>query len=235
SSDVPKKRARRIAVSAVMPRLPWTISSGPGSFERFELEEVPRVHLRLGRPDVIPFDAQRVDDASIDTSLLQNFTDNGGLMRFRRLYGPGEHLDTADRGRRTQRPFERADAPVLRSRDAQRCDRRDLLTCQVLRTIQLVVALQVDPELRRRPEVPRQPQRGVRSDPSLTVHDLIDPAGWHFDRDGELVLGDPEALDKVLHENLSRVDRGNLVSGSQRSPPPPVRRRSTQSRCATGR
>src|SRR5699024_8971902 len=64
-----------------------------------ELEEVPRVLLRLGRPDVIPFDAQRVDDASIDTSLLQNFTDNGGLMRLRRLYGPGEHLDTADRER----------------------------------------------------------------------------------------------------------------------------------------
>src|SRR5699024_7900527 len=121
------------------------------------------------------------------------------------------------------------------SRGPQWSDRRDLLPREVLRAVELVVALQIDPELSGRTEVLRQPQRGVRSDPSLTVHDLIDPAGWHFDRDGELVLGDPEALDKVLHENLSRVDRGNLVSGSQRSPPPPVRRRSTQSRCATGR
>src|SRR5699024_12224000 len=43
--------------------------------------------------------SQRVDDASIDTSLLQNFTDSGGLRRLRRLYGPGGHLNTADRER----------------------------------------------------------------------------------------------------------------------------------------
>lgn len=64
--------------------------------QRFELEEVPLVHLRLGRPDVVPFDAQRVNDASKDTSLLQNFTDDGGLRRLRRLDGPGGHLDTGD-------------------------------------------------------------------------------------------------------------------------------------------
>src|SRR5699024_1956664 len=67
--------------------------------QRFELEEVPRVHLRLGRPDVIPFDAQRVDDASIDTSPLQNFTDSGGRRRLRRRHGPGGHPHTADRAR----------------------------------------------------------------------------------------------------------------------------------------
>ena len=45
----------------------------------------------------------------------------------------------------------------------------------------------------------------------------------------ELVLRDAEALDEVLHENLTRVvDRLDPVSGSQRSPPPPLRRQ-----CAT--
>src|SRR5690625_3132782 len=128
-----------------------------------------------------------------------------------------------------------APRPARRSRDPQRRDRRDLLTREILRAVELIAALQVDPELRRRPEVPRQPQRGVRRDPSLTVHDLVDPPRRHTDRHGELVLSDPEALDEVLHEDLTWVDRGDLVSGSQRSPPPPVRRRSTRSRSATGR
>src|SRR5699024_8975444 len=52
---------------------------------------------------------------------------------------------------------------------------------EVLGAVQLVVALQVDPELRRGPEALRETQRGVGCDPPLTVHDLVDPPGRHTD------------------------------------------------------
>src|SRR5699024_10996059 len=60
-------------------------------------------------------------------------------------------------------------------------DRCDLLAREVLGAVQLVVALQVDPELRRGPEALRETQRGVGCDPPLTVHDLVDPPGRHTD------------------------------------------------------
>lgn len=60
----------------------------------FELEEVSLVHLSLGRPDVVPFDTQSIDDASCAASLSQNFTDDSGRWGLRRLYGPSGHLDT---------------------------------------------------------------------------------------------------------------------------------------------
>jgi hypothetical protein len=74
-----------------------------------------------------------------------------------------------------------------------------------------VVSLQVHPELRRCSEVSSQPHRGVRSDATLSVDDLVDPAGWHPDRHGELVLRDAKALDEVLQENLTRVNRQHHV------------------------
>ena len=48
----------------------------------------------------------------------------------------------------------------------------------------------------------------------------------HPDGGRHLALRDTETLDEVLHEDLARVDRGDLVSGSQQSQPPPVRRHS---------
>ena len=78
--------------------------------QRFELEEMPLMHLRLGRPDVIPFDAQRADDASIDASLLQNFPDNGGLS----LDPPALWSRRAPGHRRSRAGRRRA----LRDRDA---------------------------------------------------------------------------------------------------------------------
>ena len=97
------------------------------------------------------------------------------------------------------------------------------------------MALQVDPELGRSTEVLRETQRGVRRDASLAVHDLVDPPRRDTDGHGELVLRDAEALDEILHEDFTRVNGLDLVSGSQRSPPPLIWRRSTRSRSATGR
>ena len=78
------------------------------------------------------------------------------------------------------------------SRDLQRRDRSDLLPSEILRTVELVTALQVDPELRRGAEVLRESQRGICGDPPLAVHDLVDSARRHADRHGELVLRDPK-------------------------------------------
>ncbi len=63
---------------------------------------------------------------------------------------------------------------------------------------QFIVGLQVHPELFGGAEVPRQPNRRVCGDPPLAVHDLVDSARRHTDRNGQLVLRDPEALDEVL-------------------------------------
>src|SRR5690606_18247430 len=101
--------------------------------------------------------------------------------------------------------------------------------------VALIVALQVDPELGRRAEVPREPQRRVCGDPPPAVHDLVDPPGRDADRHGELVLRDAEALDEVLHEDLTRVNRLDPVSGSQRPAPPLAQRRSTVRRSAEKR
>src|SRR5690606_36459007 len=94
--------------------------------------------------------------------------------------------------------------------------RRDVLP------FELIVALQVDPELGRRAEVPREPQRRVCGDPPLAVHNLVDPPGRDANRHSELVLCDAEALDEVLHEDLTRVNRLDPVSRSQRPAQPLV-------------
>src|SRR5699024_12307383 len=66
----------------------------------------------------------------------------------------------------------------------KRPDRCDLLACKILRAVEFIVALQVDPELRRGPEVLRQPQRGVGGDAPPSVHDLVDPPRRNSGRDG---------------------------------------------------
>src|SRR5699024_3792847 len=106
----------------------------------------------------------------------------------------------------------------------QRSDCCELIPRRLLRAVKLVVALQIDPELRRGPEVLRETQCGVRGNPPLSVHDLVDPPQRNPDRDGELVLCHADALDELLHEDLPWV-----------SPTTPLQRRSTRSRCATGR
>src|SRR5699024_7997023 len=96
---------------------------------------------------------------------------------------------------------------------------------------QLVVRLQVHPQLLGGPEVSSETDRRIRGDPPLAVHDLVDPAWWHTDGHGKLVLRDPEALDEILHQDLSRMDRLDQValSGSRRvrhCPHLPLSRRS---------
>jgi hypothetical protein len=56
-------------------------------------------------------------------------------------------------------------------------------------------------------EVPGETQCGVGGDAAFAVHDLVDPARWHTDRDGDAVLGDAERFEVVEHQDLAGVDR----------------------------
>jgi len=60
------------------------------------------------------------------------------------------------------------------------------------------------------PGVSRQAQRGVDGDAALAVNALVDPPWWHADCDGEPVLGDPEGLQELLHEDFAVVDPSRL-------------------------
>ena len=60
------------------------------------------------------------------------------------------------------------------SGDMHRRDRSDLLRCAILGEVQVVVRLQVEPELRRRAEVLSEAQRRISRDTTLSVHDFVD-------------------------------------------------------------
>lgn len=100
------------------------------------------------------------------------------------------------------------------SRNGKRSNRYDSLSRATPRAVQLVVALQVGPELGRSPEIAGQAEGRVRRDPPLAGHDFVDPPARHPNGDGELVLRDAEPFDEVFHQDLPRVDRLHQVSRS---------------------
>lgn len=63
---------------------------------RCELEEMPFVNLRLGRPHVVSLDTQRANDVSTETGLLEHLPHDGDLGSFPILDSPGRHLDACD-------------------------------------------------------------------------------------------------------------------------------------------
>ena len=73
----------------------------------------------------------------------------------------------------------------------------------------VITGLEVDPKTIGGPKDPREPQRGIRTDPTLTVDDLINPSGWDPDRNRETVLGNAERLQEVQKQDFARVYRCN--------------------------
>ena len=73
--------------------------------------------------------------------------------------------------------------------------------------LELVAALKVEPEPFAGAEVPGEAQGCVSGDTALGVNDLVDPARWHADRDCDTVLGDPERLEILEHQDFAGVDR----------------------------
>src|ERR1700722_17773018 len=111
------------------------------------------------------------------------------------------------------------------ARCAERADAVEFGAESVLLGLQVIAGLQVQPEPLGSAEVPGQPQRGVRGDPALAVHDLVNPPGRDNDRLGQLILAHTQRLEELLEQNLPRVHRRHdrivchwLLLSSQRSP-----------------
>ena len=75
--------------------------------------------------------------------------------------------------------------------------------------LQIIMRLQVEPELRRHLEVAPQAQGGVGGDRALTLDDLVDAARWNANVQGEPVLANAHRLEKLLGQDFTRGDVGD--------------------------
>src|SRR3990172_5011421 len=73
--------------------------------------------------------------------------------------------------------------------------------------VELEVLLQAKPELGRRSEEPREPQRRVGSDTTLLKHDLVDAPRMHSDGKRQTILAQSHRPQEFLHQHLTRVYR----------------------------
>ena len=73
---------------------------------------------------------------------------------------------------------------------------------------QIKCRLQGHPELSRRAEIPRQPERGIRRDGALAENDFINTARRHSERPGEGVLAQADRREELLGENFARMNVG---------------------------
>lgn len=81
----------------------------------------------------------------------------------------------------------------------------------VLGHVEIVAALQVHPELRRRAEVAGQPGRRVGGDRPFAVDDLVDPPRGYGEALCETILADPHRFEELLAQDLAGVDGVSLL------------------------
>jgi len=86
----------------------------------------------------------------------------------------------------------------------QRADPLQRISEPVFLDLQVIPGLQVDPEPLRGAEEPGQPQRRVRADAALAVHDLVDPPG----RDPDLLARWYWLIASGLRNSSSRISPG---------------------------
>ena len=98
----------------------------------------------------------------------------------------------------------------LRSHPRNACHRG---AQRATRILEVVVGLQTQPEAFAGAEGSRQPQRGVGADPAFAENDLVDAARWHVGRARQRVLAERHWLEKILQQDLTGVDVGQLVHG----------------------
>src|SRR6266542_6079370 len=79
--------------------------------------------------------------------------------------------------------------------------------------LKIEARLEVEPEAFRRAEEPRQAQSRVGRDRSLTVHDLVDPAGRHAEVLRQTILSKAERLQKILVQHFARMHRTQPLHG----------------------
>ena len=81
----------------------------------------------------------------------------------------------------------------------------------VLSYIKIVIHLQPQPELRRHLKISCQSQCGISGNRTFPVNDLIDTTWRNMDVLGQSVLADFFRLQKLFHEDFSRVEREHFL------------------------
>ena len=74
-------------------------------------------------------------------------------------------------------------------------------------SVELVIHLQSEPELRRHLEVTGKAESRVRRESALTQHDLVDAPRRHTDVTREPILAEAHRAEELLEQNLPRMDR----------------------------
>src|SRR5262249_51658121 len=75
------------------------------------------------------------------------------------------------------------------------------------RGFEIVPRLEVHPELRLHPKEAAQSQGGICRNSSLPMDNLVNATRRHHDGLGQIVLADLHWLQKILEQNLPRMDR----------------------------
>ena len=73
--------------------------------------------------------------------------------------------------------------------------------------IQIVLILEPEPEFRRGPEITGQTQSRVGCDRTLLQDNLVYASGMNPDIERQPALAQPQRLEELLQEHLTRVDR----------------------------
>lgn len=77
--------------------------------------------------------------------------------------------------------------------------------------LQIETGLEVEPEPIGGSEETPEAQRVVGADPTLAMHDLVDPPRRNPDRRCKHVRGHTQRLEELLQEDLARRDGGDLL------------------------
>ena len=89
----------------------------------------------------------------------------------------------------------------------------------IILDLQVVPGLKIQPKPGRRAEVAREPESRIGRDTSVSVHDLVDPARRNAQVPRHPVLRELERLQELLEQDLSRVNRGQLLARHHTSLP----------------
>src|SRR5262245_54286808 len=81
------------------------------------------------------------------------------------------------------------------------------------RGFEIVPRLEVHPELRLHPKEAAQSQGSICRDSSLLMDNLVNATRRYPDRLSQMVLADLHGLQKILKQNLARMDRRKVALG----------------------
>jgi NapC/NirT cytochrome c family protein len=85
-----------------------------------------------------------------------------------------------------------------------------------LRDFQLVVRLQIHPQLRTCSEIACQPHRSINGYASPAADDIVETSPWNFDRLAHGIDAEFKRLKEIAFQDFSRVNRSDISFTSRR-------------------